>query len=189
MASRCVIPIHSYVSLLFLLSSNQTLLSLINHARSHIPTIYPNPSKQIGISTNNAASAGNSVSLQDPVGLYINAFQASRFTLDNVQIGQIPGVVNWTRGTLPQGLRFTISIPSTHPGKTVSDIVDTVTGNSINFGAQFADAITMGVNAVTISNWPVAALEHCPCDKAVINTDAAEDGQKGHIPYKIHRTI
>lgn len=120
---------------------------------------------------NNTARAKNSVSIADPVGLYMRSFNHAGFTLDDHPIGTIPGLIQWTRGDIDKkmGLRMTISIPPNYKGpngekRTVSDIYDTISGQNVLYAAQFTDYIQIGVSAVVIPDFPVAAAEPCPCD-------------------------
>lgn len=68
------------------------------------------------------------------------------------------------------GLRLHVQIPQgmlSDEGVqlTVSDIFDTQTQSFINYGAQLADCITMGVSVVVIDDVAVAASITCPCAK------------------------
>lgn len=135
----------------------------------------------IGITVNNAARGGNSLSIADPVGLYIKSFDANSFTLDGQPISEIDGLIKWTRGDIKEGmgLRFTISIPADYKGKSkyVSDIYDSNAGQTVYFAAQFADYIQIGVGAVVIPDYPVAQAENCPCDHV-----ATGDRPRGALP-------
>lgn len=82
------------------------------------------------------------------------------------------GTFNWQRGDIDKnmGLRLQVKIPDGVLGSgpdnkgrqlTVSDIVDSKTGNNIMYGAQFADYITMTVKGVAIAGGKPA--DPLPC--------------------------
>ena len=129
---------------------------------------------------NNLARQGASVSIANPVGIYIHSFNTATFQLDIEGTGNnmvdIPdGTFRWQRGDIAQnaGLRLQVQIPNGIVGTgqnnkgrqlTVSDIVDTKNGQNIMFGAQFADYITMTVKGVAISGGTPG--EPLPCPRA-----------------------
>jgi hypothetical protein len=111
------------------------------------------------------------------VAIYIMDFDTSSFQLDVDGTGQdlqpIPdGTFNWVRGNIDQkmGLRLRVQIPPGTMGTgdnagrqlTVSDIFDNSTNKYIEYGGQFADYITMGVGAVTISSGSPTPAQFCP---------------------------
>ena len=128
-------------------------------------------SVQIGGAINALARGGNSISVSNPVALYVHDFDTSSFQLDTAStIGtptdddlvENPSLVDptkvfvWQRGdiSINQGLRLQVMIPSGVTGKngqqlTVSNIWDKNTHQHIRYGAQFADYVTMSVSAVT----------------------------------------
>lgn len=114
-----------------------------------------------------------SISIADPLALYMKESDSSSFTLDGKPINEIPGLIQWTRGDIDKemGLRFTISIPEDYEpkGRTVSDILDENAPDEIDgkvkFGAQFADHIEIRVGAVVIPNIEVATPKPCLCSK------------------------
>ncbi|KAK6352358.1 hypothetical protein TWF730_009187 [Orbilia blumenaviensis] len=157
---------------------------LINCSKYGQPLRNSDPS--IGSAINNLANGGNAISLKDPVALYMNSWDPSikNVTLDEVPITQIPGLITFTRGQMPEGLRFTIQIPEGYKSpdgtpRTVSDIWDDNTSQSISYGAQFTDYLNMSVSAVVIGNYPLGGLERCPCEVAK-EKKAADDGKNLH---------
>ncbi|KAF9880613.1 hypothetical protein CkaCkLH20_01655 [Colletotrichum karsti] len=138
-----------------------------------------NSDPKIGASINGLVRGGNSVSIADPVAIYMVDFDSSSFMLDQDGSGDnlIPvpdGTFTWQRGDINKkmGLRLHIQIPEGQIGTgekqgrqlTVTDLVDTSNSQNVKYGAQFADYIHMGVNGVVIPNVPVAEPQACPCD-------------------------
>ncbi|KKY35056.1 hypothetical protein UCDDA912_g05006 [Diaporthe ampelina] len=136
-----------------------------------------NSDPTIGIAINNLARNGVSVSIANPVALYMNSFQTANFMLDADGTGNnlqpVPDkTFTWVRGDVNKamGLRLHIQIPEGVKGTgdnegrqlTVSDLVDTSNGQNILYGAQFADYISMGVAGVGISGGTAAAAQYCP---------------------------
>jgi hypothetical protein len=123
---------------------------------------------------NSLARKGYSISIADPVALYINKFDTSNFKLDvngdQSELIDIPdGTFNFQRGdiTKKQGLRLRIQIPDGVKNKdgvqlTVGDIYDTANNVNIQYGAQFTDYITMGVAGVAITGGTKADAQFCP---------------------------
>lgn len=64
------------------------------------------------------------------------------------------------RVKIPDGMKKEDGTPY-----TLSDIFDTKTNTFIQYGAQFADYIQVGVSAQAIGNFTVAAAQSCPCDE------------------------
>lgn len=132
-----------------------------------------NSDPRIGFKINQLALTGASVSIADPVGLYMHEFDTSNFKLDPTGDGEslqdIPeGTFTFQRGdiTKQQGLRLKIQVPpgiKNDEGRqlTVSDIFDTKEEKHIAYGAQFADYITMGVHGVAITGGRPAPAEPC----------------------------
>ncbi|KAJ9662005.1 hypothetical protein H2201_006294 [Coniosporium apollinis] len=134
-----------------------------------------NSDPRIGYEINQLARQGISISVADPVGLYIHKFDTGNFRLDPTGDGdqgslqRLPhGTFVFQRGDISkeQGLRLRIQIPDgvkNAEGRqlTVSDIYDTKTQRHIKYGAQFADYITMGVRAVAIPGGQPAPAEYC----------------------------
>ena len=113
----------------------------------------------------------------NPVALYINSFDTKQFLLDTGGTSGDPNpdnlkpvppeVFKWQRGdiTKKEGLRLQIQIPSGLKGKdgtqlTVSNIWDKGRKRHIQYGAQFADYITMSVSAVAINS---TVADPLPC--------------------------
>ena len=104
-------------------------------------------------------------------------FDTSNFQLDVDGTGQdlqpVPdGTFTWVRGNIQAktGLRLRVQIPpgtmgtGSNAGRqlTVGNIFDTATNRYIEYGGQFADYISMGVSAVTISGGSPAPAQFCP---------------------------
>jgi len=124
------------------------------------------PGKQIGGTINQAARKGNTLSIADPVALYMQSFDTSNLFLDTSGnrdgTAQDPIPSSWIelqRGSnlgkkVPMGLRLRIrnnTGAKTADGSRlldVSDIWDDSTQNNIRYAAQFADHIKMGVAGV-----------------------------------------
>ncbi len=122
-----------------------------------------------------------SVSIDNPVALYIHSFNTANFQLDiegtgNNMVPVPSGTFRWQRGNIAanMGLRLQVQVPDgvvgTGPNKgrqmTVSDIVDTSNSQNILYGAQFADYITMTVKGVGISGGTPAGPLPCPGQSA-----------------------
>ncbi|KAK3368703.1 hypothetical protein B0H63DRAFT_515247 [Podospora didyma] len=147
-----------------------------------------NSDPTIGDAINSLARKGLSVSVANPVAIYMHSFNTGNFQLDVEGTGEnmvdVPaGTFRWQRGNIAKnmGLRLQIKIPDgvlgtgeSNKGKqlTVSDIVDTKNGQNIRYGAQFADYITMTVKGVAISGGKPDAARLCPY-KAAKKTAAA----------------
>jgi hypothetical protein len=93
------------------------------------------------------------------------------------------GTFTFERGdiTKQQGLRLKVQIPdgvTTADGRqlTVSDIYDTRNQRPIDFGAQLADYITMGVHGVVIPGVQPAPKEFC------LETDTADTSFAAMVP-------
>lgn len=151
------------------------------------------PFLQIGSLINALARQGISLSIADPVALYINKFDTGSFKLDTsgAQDGDsdnfIPVPTSWfefQRGDIKkkQGLRLRIQNNTgqkTNDGSrllTVSDIYDKSKSVFINYGAQFADYVTMGVAGVAIEGDKPSPAASCPAPppKTVVHKEVAE---------------
>ncbi|KAJ5086935.1 hypothetical protein NUU61_008242 [Penicillium alfredii] len=135
---------------------------------------------QIGAGINFFARKGASLTVADPVAIYIHDFDKSNFKFDinsttdgqalNLQDIEEPDrVFQWQRGdiTKNQGLRIKIEVPKDLKQKNkdgepllVSNIYDTLNKKHIRYGAQFARYFTMSVSAVAI---PGKTAEAQPC--------------------------
>ncbi|KEF57335.1 uncharacterized protein A1O9_05252 [Exophiala aquamarina CBS 119918] len=125
-----------------------------------------NSDPAIGAAINQAARKGNTLSVADPVALYMQSFDTSNLSLDTSGnrdgTAQDPIPSSWIelqRGSalgkkVPLGLRLRIrnnTGAKTADGSRlldVSDIWDDSTQNNIRYAAQFADHIKMGVAGV-----------------------------------------
>jgi hypothetical protein len=138
---------------------------------------------QIGSLINGLARQGNSVSIADPVALYINNFDTGAFKLDasggrdGDSDNFIPVPASWfefQRGDIKkkQGLRLRIqnnTAQKTNDGSrllTVGDIYDKSKGVYVKYGAQFVDYITMGVAGVAIPGDQPSPAASCPAPLA-----------------------
>ncbi|KAK6516000.1 hypothetical protein TWF281_004590 [Arthrobotrys megalospora] len=166
---------------------------LINCSKYGQPLRNSDPT--IGSVINNAANGGNSVSLKDPIALYMQSWDPliKNVTLDDVPILKVPGLITWVRGAMPQGLRFTIQVPIGYrppdgTPRTVSDIWDGNTNQNILYASQLMDYLNMSVSAVVIGNFPLADAERCPCE-LVKETPAGDllDAPVQRVPYRKHR--
>jgi hypothetical protein len=112
------------------------------------------------------------------------SFESKKFKLEDGsgELKPVPaGTFTWVRGDIRKhmGLRLHIEVPKGTMGTgdkegkqlTVFDIVDGKEQNII-YGGQFADAIMMCVNGVTISGGEPAPAEPCPC-----GSKAPDDGR------------
>lgn len=154
---------------------------------------YRNSDPTIGSLINALARQGISLSIADPVALYINKFDTGSFKLDTsgAQDGDsdnfIPVPTSWfefQRGDIKkkQGLRLRIQNNTgqkTNDGSrllTVSDIYDKSKSVFINYGAQFADYVTMGVAGVAIEGDKPSPAASCPAPppKTVVHKEVAE---------------
>lgn len=117
-----------------------------------------NSDPAIGAAVNGLARDGRHITLANPVGLYISAFNGGKLTLDGKPAG---GLFKVVRGQLPLGLRAVFELPAEQVAKgfTVSDVK--IGGNALQYGGQLAELITMhlvGVASKTqdVHNTPVA---------------------------------
>lgn len=123
---------------------------------------------------NQLAATRASVSLADPVAIYINKFSRGSFKLDpagdqSILLPIPEGTFVFERGDIAKGqaLRLKIQIPDGYinaEGRqlTVSDIYDTKNLTSIRYGSQFADYILVGVTGVAITGGTPAEAKFCP---------------------------
>ncbi|MDX6287667.1 MAG: hypothetical protein QOG53_3152 [Frankiales bacterium] len=104
---------------------------------------FRNSDPQIAAVVNGAARAGNELTLQDPLGLYIDNIRTSDLTTPD----DTPAASFWTveRGKPGHILRARFEVPEDR-GYTVSDIQ--ADGRPIEFGAQLADRLTIRITAV-----------------------------------------
>lgn len=145
--------------------------------------------EQIGSMVNEAARAGASISLKDPVGLYMDSFAKDEFQLpyDSIKeeyslVGldkKAPpgGTFDFQRGNIDQhmGLRLKIQIPDDvmiatdkDGGKrhaNVSDLLDG-SGRNVIYGSRFAENINMHLYGVVIEGGQAATPINCPCEKS-----------------------
>ncbi|KAF2225803.1 hypothetical protein BDZ85DRAFT_294246 [Elsinoe ampelina] len=159
---------------------------LINCSKYGDPSRNSDPA--IGDGINKLARSGVSVSIANPVAIYINTTNFSNLQLDIQGTGSnlvpVPdGTYTWQRGDIAkhQGLRLHIQIPDgvvgTGPDNkgrqlTVSDIVDTSNQQNILYAAQFADYITMSVSGVGIAGGQPAEAQFCPVPPKKHNVEA-----------------
>ncbi|KAK4462142.1 hypothetical protein QBC42DRAFT_268512 [Cladorrhinum samala] len=153
-----------------------------------------NSDPRIGDAINSQARQGNSLSIANPVAIYMHSFDTGNFKLDVEGTGEnmvdVPkGTFNVQRGSLDKhlGLRLQIQIPNgvvgTGPDNkgqqlTVSDIVDTSNNQNILYAAQFADYIQMTVKGVAIGGGEPADPLPCPVQSRSLlaSLDAAAEG-------------
>jgi hypothetical protein len=116
-----------------------------------------NSDPNIGIAVNGLARERRMITLANPVGLYIGAFDGAGLTLDGQPAG---GFFKVVRGAPPLGLRAVFELPpaAAAAGKTVSDVKSGST--PIEFGGQLAQRVTMhlvGIASVAqeVNNTPV----------------------------------
>jgi len=104
---------------------------------------FRNSDPQIASVINGAASTGASITLQDPLGLYIDRLVTSGMTTPD---GADPAAF-WTveRGRPGQVVRASFAVPEQR-GYTVGDIK--IAGRPIRFGAQVADRVRVRLVAV-----------------------------------------
>ncbi|GAB1206309.1 hypothetical protein APSETT445_004994 [Aspergillus pseudonomiae] len=130
-----------------------------------------NSDPNIGKAINDLPRKGASLTIAEPVALYILNFDTSNFQLDihSTSDHALPDpkdlkpierseeVFQWQRGDISakHGLRIKIEIPKDRLDKygkplPVSNIYDTRTKRHIRYGAQFADYFTMGISAMGV---------------------------------------
>jgi hypothetical protein len=102
-----------------------------------------NSDPQIAAAVNDAAATGAEISLQDPMGLYIDRFAIGGMETPD---GEDPAAF-WTveRGRPTHVLRASYAVPPER-GYQVGDI--TAEGQPIRFGAQLADRVTVRLTAL-----------------------------------------
>ena len=111
-----------------------------------------NSDPNIGRAVNGLAREKRMITLANPVGLYMAAFDGAGITLDGAAAG---GFFRVTRGTFPLALRGVFELPPAlaAAGKTVSDVK--IGGTSVEFGGQLAQRITMHLVGVASVAQPV----------------------------------
>jgi hypothetical protein len=102
-----------------------------------------NSDPQIAAAVNDAAATGGEISLQDPVGLYIDQLLIGGMETPD---GEDPAAF-WTveRGDAEHSVRASYSVPPER-GYRVGDI--TAEGRPIRFGAQLADRVNVRLTAL-----------------------------------------
>jgi hypothetical protein len=102
-----------------------------------------NSDPQIAGAVNDAAATGAEISLQDPMGLYIDGLLIGGMATPD---GEDPATF-WTieRGTAEHTLRASYAVPADR-GYRVGDI--TADGRRIQFGAQLADRVAIRLTAL-----------------------------------------
>jgi hypothetical protein len=107
---------------------------------------------KIGAAVNALARGGRMITLLDPVGLYIAAFDGAGLTLNGAPAGDFFRVV---RGALPLALRAVYELPPelAATGLTVSDVK--IGGDELEFGGQLAERITMHLLGAASTAQPV----------------------------------
>ncbi|RPA78852.1 hypothetical protein BJ508DRAFT_416328 [Ascobolus immersus RN42] len=143
---------------------------------------YGNPGRNsdpnIGSTINTVVLSGQSITIAEPVALYIYAVDTSNLELRygpdaSQRASPLPdGIISCVRGDLNknQGLRIHVEIPDAVKEKysssgvdlTVSHIFDTKTNEYIMYGSQIADRITMSVSAVALPN-PISPIAKYEC--------------------------
>lgn len=123
-----------------------------------------NSDPTIGAAVNGLAREGRRITLANPVGLYMAAFDGSKLTIDGKPAG---GFFNVVRGQLPLGLRAVYQLPADlrAKGLTVSDVK--IGGSALQYGGQLAELITMHLIGVAsksqdIHNVPVNVCNGVP---------------------------
>ena len=116
-----------------------------------------NSDPNIGIAVNGLARDKRMITLANPVGLYMAAFDGAGLTLNGKPAG---GFFTVVRGAFPLALRAVYQLPAemTAQGLTVSDVK--INARNLQFGGELAQRITMhliGVGSVaqTVQNTPV----------------------------------
>jgi|HubBroStandDraft_4_1064222.scaffolds.fasta_scaffold02156_1 hypothetical protein len=117
-----------------------------------------NSDPNIGIAVNGLAREGRMITLANPVGLYMAAFDGSGLTVNGNPAG---GFFTVVRGAFPLALRAVYQLPPqlSATGLTVSDVK--IGSKNIEFGGELAERITMhlvGAASVaqTVHNAPAA---------------------------------
>lgn len=102
---------------------------------------FRNSDPQIAAIVNGAARAGAEVTLEDPVGLYIDELNTTGMEAPD---GEDP-LAFWTieRGSALHALRASFHVPAER-GYKAGDI--TIAGRPLQFGAQLADRVTVRIN-------------------------------------------
>jgi hypothetical protein len=129
---------------------------------------YGEPSRNsdpaIGAAVNGLARAGRHVTIANPVGLYMAAFDGAGLTLNGAPAG---GFFKLVRGAFPLGLRAVFELPTelAVQGLTVSDVK--IGLNALEYGGQLAERITMHIAGVAsvaqeVHNTPVATCGAVP---------------------------
>ncbi len=105
-----------------------------------------NSDPKIGFEINQLARAGLAITLADPVGLYMVAFDDAGWQMSGGRPAS--GFMKIVRGQAGQAIRATYELPAPlkAQGLTVSDV--TIGGTPIAFGGQIAEHITMGIKGV-----------------------------------------
>lgn len=116
---------------------------LIRCARFGAPGRASDPT--IGAIVNSLARDGHSITLANPVGLYIDTLDTSGWTKPDGVTPVDPGYWRILRGSTGRILRAVYEVPS-EEGFTVSDIL--IGGEPIEFGGQIADHIRVKLTGI-----------------------------------------
>jgi hypothetical protein len=104
---------------------------------------FRNSDPQIAAIVNGAAGTGASITLQDPIGLYLDRLVTTGMTTPD---GANPaGFWKIERGTPGHAVRASFAVPNQH-GYAVGDI--RIGGRPIKFGAQVADRVRVRITAI-----------------------------------------
>lgn len=112
---------------------------------------------QIAHAVNSQAAVGNEITFRDPVGLYIDAFDATGLEApDDADAASF-----WTieRGDAQHAVRARFEVPPEHDDYVVGDLK--LAGRRIDFGAQLADLVR--VRATVLSTPAEHASARLPC--------------------------
>jgi hypothetical protein len=111
-----------------------------------------NSDPNIGIGVNELARQQRMITLANPVGLYMSAFDGAGITLNGNPAG---GFFQVVRGQFPRALRAVFELPAAEvaAGHTVSDVK--IGASALEFGGQLAQRITMHLFGVASVDQPV----------------------------------
>lgn len=101
-----------------------------------------NSDPAIGAAVNSLARDGRSITLADPVGLYMSSFDGAGLRING---NDASGFFKVVRGAFPLALRAVYELPTEmkDQGMTVSDVQ--IGGKPLTYGGQLAERITMHI--------------------------------------------
>jgi hypothetical protein len=144
-----------------------------------------NSDPQIGAEVNTLARAGAMVTIQDPVGLYIDSINWGLIQPPSGHDDDLSQFWKWTRGTQDHRMRAEFEIPA-DKGYVLGDLF--VRGIPLEFGGQLADIITIALIGRASDVGGNNQAKPIPCvgaaPRAAATFKVAQDGGTGIYEFR-----